>query len=82
MKKKGIAYYWGLDFIANIPLKNTLRLIRDVGAVLLSATPAGAPILGILGITPSATAAAAVAAASTLAEIVRSQVKHADDPQP
>lgn len=82
MKKKGLAYYWGLDFIANVTLKNTLRLVRDVGAVLLSATPAGAPILAILGIAPSATAAAAVAAASTLAEIIRSNAKHADDQQP
>lgn len=73
---KSLSYYWGLDFIRNQKAKKVLRVLRDVGAVIVTGTPYGAPLLALLGVTPTPEAGAIVAAGAALLEAVRNQVKH------
>ena len=73
---KKFSYYWGLDFIKNKTVKKVARVVRDVGAVLLSGTPFGAPLLAVLGVAPTPEAGALVAAGAALLEAIRNQAKH------
>lgn len=77
---KGLSYIWGLDFINNRTAKKVLRIALNVAAAVAATTPAGGPLLAVLGITPSPTAGAIVGAALTLAEAVRNEVKHSENP--